>query len=136
MAKQWDHEPITNVRDAKVRVYAIRLPSGHCPRLEWLLGLNAREQAAARARLDMFAERGWLKSPDSYRNLSPAGPKSGIPAVDEIKHVGTNLRIYVVGFASGKGEAFVTHGSYKPSKKGIKVEVARALEIYSEGMAL
>lgn len=135
MTKQWRHEPITDVSDSKLVVYAIRLPDGSCPAADWLAALNEREQAAAKARLDMFAERGWLKSPDAFNNLSPADPRSGRPAVDEIKHVGANLRIYVVGFAPGKHEAFVTHGSYKPPKKGVKAEVARALKIYSEGMA-
>lgn len=135
MTKQWTHEQITDVRDARLVVYAIRLPDGSCPAAEWLAALNDREQAAARARLDMFAERGWLKSPGAFNNLSPADPRNAVPAVDEIKHVGANLRIYVVGFAPGTREAFVTHGSSKPPKKRLKAEVARALKIYSEGMA-
>lgn len=135
MTKQWSHAPITDVPNGKVQVYAIRLPDGSCPGLDWLEGLNPRQQAAAKARLEMFAERGWLKSPDAYRNLAPADPTAGLPAVDEIKHVGANLRIYVVGFTPGNAESFVTHGSAKPSKKRVKAEVTRARDIYREGMA-
>jgi hypothetical protein len=134
MAKQWHHEPLTDVDGAKVHVYAVRLPDGSCPALDWLRSLSEREQAAVKARLDMLAERGWLKSPDAFRNLSAADSTNSVPRVDEIKHVGTNIRVYVAGFVAGSSEAFVTHGSYKPSKKRVKVEVARALEIYTQGM--
>lgn len=133
MTKHRGHERIAGHESSKLRVFAIRLPDGTCPALEWLEGLNDRDQPAIGSRLEMLAERGWLRSPDSFNNLDEADAAKGHPRVDEIKHVGQNLRLYVVGFAPGSSVAYVTHGGKKPKKVAREVDRARA--IYKEGMS-
>lgn len=133
MAKHVPHEHIAGTTSTKLQVFAIRLPDGTCPAAAWLAGLNTKQQAAIASRLRMLSEVGWLRSPEAFNNLAEADPANGVPRVDEIKHVGQNLRLYVVGFSPGDTELFVTHGSLKPKKKQVAGEVARARAIYKEG---
>lgn len=134
MTKHVPHELLAGTASSAVQVYAIRLPDGTCPASQWLDGLNDKQAAAILARVSMLAERGWLRSPDSFNKLAEADPEKGLLQVDEIKHVGENLRLYVVGFRGGSELAFVTHGTYKPKKKQVATEVTRARAIYKEGM--
>lgn len=133
MAKHGPHEHLFGTPSTKLQVFAIRLPDGTCPADEWLKGLNDRQQAGIAARFQRLTEVGWLRSPDAFNNLSEADRRKGEPRVDEIKHVGLNLRVYVVDFSPGDKELFVTHGTTKPKKKQVAQEVARARRIYREG---
>ncbi|WP_292604284.1 hypothetical protein [Nocardioides sp. REDSEA-S30_B4] len=116
-----------------MQIFGVRLPSGACPALEWLTGLNTKQQAGIAARFRVLAEQGWLRSPDAFNKLDEADPRNGVPRVDEIKHVSLNLRVYVVGFSPGDKELFVTHGTIKPKKNRVAKEVAKARAIYKEG---
>lgn len=133
MTKHGPHELLAGTPKTALRVYAIRLPDGDCPALDWLTSLNPQQSAAIGSRLRIFSEVGWLKSPDAYNNLDEADPRSGVPRVDEIKHVGQDLRLYVVDFSPGDSTAYVTHGTKKPKKRQVAKQVARARAIYQEG---
>lgn len=91
--------------------------------LDWLQQLPVRQEAAMRPRLDRLAGVGWLKSPDSFRQLS----NDGAPVVYEVKHVGQNLRLYVI---KGDRAFYATHGGVKPKKNRVASEIAKARSIY------
>lgn len=130
MTKHGGHEELY-AGDA-LAVVAIQLRDGTCPVLEWADKLTETQWAAIQSRVEMFARRGWLKSPDSLRKLADADADKGLPSVLEIKHAGQNLRLYLVDFSAGDKVAYVTHGSTKPKKKGVTREVTRARSIYQE----
>lgn len=80
-----------------------------------------------KARLDMLANKGFLKVPENFRRLEG----SGSSVVYEIKHVPHNLRLYVLK----RGNTYyATHGSLKPKRRQVATEVARAQKIYREGI--
>lgn len=133
MTKHMPYEHIAGTPTTKLQVFAIRLPDGTCPALEWLSGLTSKQQGAMASRLRILSERGWLRSPDAFNNLAEADVAKSAPRVDEIKHVGENLRLYVVDFSVGDSQLFVTHGTLKPKKNRVTVEVDRARAIYKEG---
>ncbi len=133
MAKHVRHEHLAGTPSTKLQIFAIRLPDGACPAVEWLTGLNTRQQAGIAARFRVLAEQGWLRSPEAFNKLDEADPRKGVPRVDEIKHVSLNLRVYVVDFSPGDRQLFVTHGTLKPKKNQVAKEVARARAIYKEG---
>ena len=133
MTKHVLHELLAGTPATQLRVFAIQLPDGSRPASDWLASLNTQQQAGMAARLRVLAEKGWLRTPDAFNNLSPAEPRTGVVRVDEIKHVGFNLRLYVVDFAPGDSKLYVTHGTIKPKKNQVAREVTRARKIYSEG---
>ena len=65
-------------------------------------------------------------------SLAERDAAKGLPRVDEIKHVGANLRLYVVDYNPGRGVIYTTHGGTKPAKKGVAREVERARRIFEE----
>jgi hypothetical protein len=130
MTKHGVHEELY-AGDA-LAVVAIRRPNGSCPVLDWATTLTDSQWAGIQARVEMFAHRGWLKSPGQVRKLADDDPAKGLPAVLEIKHTGHNLRLYLVAFSAGDKVAYVTHGTTKPKKNGVAREVARARSIYQE----
>ena len=135
MAKHVRHEHLAGTPTTPLQVYAIRLSDTDCPALAWLRSLNRKEQAAIGSRLGTFAEVGWLRSPDAFNNLAEADPNNlDKPRVDEIKHVGQNLRLYVVDFTPGRNHAYVTHGTKKPKPRQVAKEVKKAREIFKKGM--
>jgi hypothetical protein len=81
-----------------------------------------------RARLDRLAELGWLRAPEYFRQISI----DGHPVVYEVKHVGFNLRLYVV---KGNHAYFATHGGIKPKKNKVAAEVERTRSIYEESQS-
>lgn len=130
MTKHGPHEMLhERGRHDKTTVVAVVQVDDSCPALEWLDGLSKRDRAGIRAKFQMFAEQGFLRTPDSFNQLEPGSPNA--PRVDEIKHVSCNLRAYIVGWAAGSPVAYVTHGSKKPKPKAVKTHVKRAREIFS-----
>lgn len=132
MTEHGVHELLAGDPTTVLRLFAIRLPNGSCPTEEWIDGLSNAQSAAILARASMFAVRGWLKAPRAFNNLATADP--GGPRVDEIKHVGENLRLYIVNYSPGDRTAYATHGTYKPHKNRVGQEVSKARSIYQEGM--
>ncbi len=130
MTKHGPHEELY-AGDA-LAVVAIRRPNGSCPVLDWAETLTDVQWAAIQSRVEMFAHRGWLKSPGQVRKLADSDADKGLPVVWEIKHAGQNLRLYLVDFSAGDRVAYVTHGTTKPKKNGVAREVTRARSIYQE----
>jgi hypothetical protein len=107
-------------------VQGLRDASGGCPSLDWLAGLSDREQAGMQSRLTRLAEVGWLVTPEAFKKLTSDGRE---PVVYEVKHVGLNLRLYVV---KGNHVFYATHGGKKPKKNRVAGEIAKARSIYQE----
>lgn len=101
---------------------AVELADGTSPALEFLSGLRPRAQAQFKAALERLTGVGWLRSPETMRQLEVPGE----PKVHEIKaHDGPGYRLYVVR----QGTTWIaTHGCRKPSDKRVPAEVARARE--------
>jgi hypothetical protein len=128
MAKHDPHKVLCE--GPKLTVLGVVSEDGGCESEEWLANLDEKGQAAIGGRLTAFSERGWLVSPGSFNNLEE---KDGDKVrVDEIKHVGQNLRLYIADFSPGDVVAYATHGSLKPKPKGVSKHVKHARKIYEE----
>jgi putative component of toxin-antitoxin plasmid stabilization module len=106
-------------RGPRLTLYAVVL-GGVCDVEDWLAALDARAQAAFRARFEHLTQIGHLRSPEAWRFLGNG--------VYEIKvHTGPGYRLYMLRDGA---DWIATHGRRKPKDRKISAEVAQALHIY------
>lgn len=106
-------------------IVGLRFPNGDCPSLEFLLGLQGKEQVGLKARMVTLAATGTQKTPENFRKLEVDGD----PPVFELKHTALNLRLYLI---KGDRVYYATHGRKKPKDRQVAKEVKRARELWKE----